>query len=1369
MKIILKRIMLFGTLLMSVGVFSQNVNISIDLEKQRFLDGVSNLDRTKYFNNHDAKEDPDFPTFYKDNNVGFGRQFWGPFAFNGKGNFNNTPPTSDGIVRPVNRIIFTYNPTNIWSATYNPADAVNTAIKYWVDQVGNEGRPEYWEPFNEPFIKASKFTEESGLTNEQVVTKMCEWFREMAKAVHNTPELARMKVIGFSSAFPSYARRDFSETWQNHMKKFIDIAGADIDAISVHPYDGVNQVGQANGRSGSNSEAILDLIESYTAQKFGTPKKLAITEYGVIENDEAFPPGPAPSYFNEARSAVSISGLNNMLFNFLERQDNIEICIPFVTGRADFFYQSGFSSDGGTGTPRPYTPAITRPTELYTTAPYRNNQYVLSYKANFYRFWKDIKGDRAKITSDDLDVQVQAFVDGNITYIAINNLDDADKTVNLNFISGPANVTNVNTSSLIINGQNTPIYEEGTDSSSLPTSVSLKNGETKLLKITYGTPVQFTSSIVRKKYYATSAQATIDKAPTVLINADEANTFTFNNVVTAASGDATLRLSVGIPLTTGVGSTTPTGLDRLPSEVTFNGTALTIPTNWKGYDQSGRNDFYGMLEFNVPYNLIINGSNTVSVTYAKTGGRLAAAVLSVENDDTLCTKTTLYADEDNDGLGNPAVTIQSCGPVQGFVDNADDKCIDDAENICLSVNIPGTVEAENFSKNEGVEVNTENTFIQNIDNGDATEYDINATIDGEYKIKIRASSVNGGSIKVLNNNTELTTINITATGGLETFQDFEELITLSKGRKILRLEYIGTGANILNVDNVVFETNEAFVKYVNPESDTVALTITNTQTSFSFDVEYATKKPTQSVDFNLRAKSTGVTGGFASIRPGAATSGTGTFTINLSDPLPADTYEILIFINSPGDSPQFFGGPSPQLALVVIEPAVNAANDESKSNPRGSNITLNILSNDSKEDGNAPLPSEVNIDINTNMSGQQTQLIVANEGTWSYNEANGKLTFTPNEGFTNNPTDIEYVLTEISNGLSDRGTVNFEYVQEPIANNDISSNNNAGAVAINIISNDTNSGGVSLSASQVTVDLDISTPEINTTLSAGVLGNWSYNTTSGVLTFTPSAEFSGNPPSITYQITENSSGLSNTAEVTVTYKEFTLAEFTVTNTGEVCANNNDGSIVINANSIGNYSVAVSGAASSTQNFTESLTLDNLDAGNYRLEITDNETSDIFIFNITISEPLDLSVTSKVSQKNKSIILNISGSEIYTINLNNTEFTTSENSLTLPLQEGVNVVSVKGEKDCQGKFNEKIVIGSTISVYPNPVKDTLQIITGTTEEVLINLHSVSGTLLKSKKTISKTGESNLDVQNLASGVYFVSISTPNSTSTFKILK
>jgi len=859
--------------------------------------------------------------YFSNNNVGFGRQFWGPFAFFGKGNFVDTPPTSDGIVRPVNRIVYTFSPTNIWSANFDPADATNTAIRYWVDEVGpgTGGRPEYWEPFNEPFIKANRFTDESGLTNEQVVTKMCEWFREMARAVHNTPELARMKVIGFSSAFPSYARRDFSETWQNHMKKFIDIAGDDIDALSIHPYDGVNQVGQSNGRSGSNSEAILDLVETYTAQKFGQPKKLAITEYGVIENDEAFPAGPAPDYYNEARSAVSIAGLNNMLFNFLERQDNIEICIPFVTGRADFFYASGFDADGGDGTPRPYTPAITRPTELFTTSPYRNDEYVLSYKANFYRFWKDIKGDRAKITTDDIDVQVQAFVDGNTVYVALNNLDDVNKTVNLDFLSGGSGVTIVNTSSLIINGQNDPIYNVGVDSGTLPSNVSLTVGETKLLKITYSSPIQFTSSIVRKKYYATSTQASTDKAPTVIITENDAKTFTISNVVKGSDGDATLRLSVGIPLQVSVGNSTPTNLDRLPSEITFNGNSLTVPTDWKGYDQANRTDFYGTLEINVPYTMVSEGDNTVTVTYAKAGGRIAAVVLSLENEEGPCTKETLYADEDNDGLGDPNVTIQSCGPVQGFVDNADDPCINDAENICNTITVPGIVEAEEFVENEGVEVNSGNTLIQAIDDGDATEYDINSTIDGEYKLIIRAGSVSGGSVRVLNNGTELTTIDITGTGGLDTFQDFEGTFSLSKGKKRLRIEYVGTAPNLFNIDNFSFETNEAFVRYTNPESSTTALTISNNQATFSLDVEYATKTATQTVDFNLRPGSTGVTGGFASIRPGTPTTGAGTFTINLSGPLPVGEYDILIFINSPGDNPQFFGGPSPQLKLNVVE------------------------------------------------------------------------------------------------------------------------------------------------------------------------------------------------------------------------------------------------------------------------------------------------------------------------------------------------------------------------------------------------------------------------------------------------------------------
>ncbi len=812
------QLLLFVLLLNSFYVFAQSVNVSINLEQQRFLGNESNLDRSKYFNLHTGSEEPAFPTFLKDNNFGFGRRFFDPHSdksfVNPIGNYPSTPPTSDGVVRPVSRFISTSNPARSWTVDSDPVTGAISAARYFVDRVDTSNRPEYWEPFNEPFIKAKNFTNSTAPTNQDVVQKMSEWFRDMAKGIHDTPELANMKVIGFSSAFPSYARRDFSETWQNHMKLFIDVAGEEIDALSVHPYDGVNQIGQANGRSGSNSEAILDLLEAYTDQKLGAPKKLAISEFGVIER--GFPLGPAPGFYNEATAAITINGLNNMLFNFFERQDNIEICIPFITGRGDFFYNS-FDSNGGT-TPQPYIPAYVRPTEIKSerdpnTGLFRNDEFVLTFKENFFRFWSDIKGDRAKITSDDLDVQVQAFVDGNTAYVVLNNLDDANKTVNLNFISNLGTVTNVNTSFLVVNGMNTPIYEPGVDSNALPSNVSLLVGETRMLKITYNAPIEFTSSIVRKKYYATSAQASVDKAPTVIITGNDAKTFNLANVVTGTSGEATLRLGVGIPITTGVGSTTPTNLDRLPSEVTFNGTPLTIPSNWKGYDQTGRADFFGVIELDVPHNLVVNGNNEVTVTYTQTGGRIASVILSLETEEGVCTKTTLYADEDNDGLGNPGVTIQSCGPVNGYVDNADDMCVNDQENRCIN-NIPGTVQAEFFQNgaSSGVQLSNNGTLVGFINNGDSTEYMLNVLTPGAYTMTINAGAPGdaGGVITAFVDAVALETFTITSTGAFNQIQPFSKEITLATGAQNLRLEFSGTGNGggfLFDIDSIVFKHN----------------------------------------------------------------------------------------------------------------------------------------------------------------------------------------------------------------------------------------------------------------------------------------------------------------------------------------------------------------------------------------------------------------------------------------------------------------------------------------------------------------------------------------------------------------------------------
>ena len=66
------------------------------------------------------------------------------------------------------------------------------------------------------------------------------------------------------------------------MKMFIDRAGAYMDGFSVHLYDGINVTGTDTKRSGSNSEAVLDMVEAYSYIKFGHVKPLAISELEVL-------------------------------------------------------------------------------------------------------------------------------------------------------------------------------------------------------------------------------------------------------------------------------------------------------------------------------------------------------------------------------------------------------------------------------------------------------------------------------------------------------------------------------------------------------------------------------------------------------------------------------------------------------------------------------------------------------------------------------------------------------------------------------------------------------------------------------------------------------------------------------------------------------------------------------------------------------------------------------------------------------------------------------------------------------------------------------------------------------------------------------
>ena len=132
--------------------------------------------------------------------------------------------------------------------------------------------------------------------------------------------------------------------------------------------------------------------------------------------------------------------------------------------------------------------------------------------------------------------------------------------------------------------------------------------------------------------------------------------------------------------------------------------------------------------------------------------------------------------------------------------------------------------------------------------------------------------------------------------------------------------------------------------------------------------------------------------------------------------------------------------------------------DNSLNNTVGTNVTLNILTNDTLSDGSQATPTNTTVTLTTTglpagstIAGNV--LTVPGEGTWTYNPATGDLTFDPLPGFTTDPTDITYVLTEVSTSLTDTATVNIEYLA--IKANDNSYTTLPGQTTISVLNNDT--------------------------------------------------------------------------------------------------------------------------------------------------------------------------------------------------------------------------------------------------------------------------------------------------------------------------
>jgi CshA-type fibril repeat protein len=113
------------------------------------------------------------------------------------------------------------------------------------------------------------------------------------------------------------------------------------------------------------------------------------------------------------------------------------------------------------------------------------------------------------------------------------------------------------------------------------------------------------------------------------------------------------------------------------------------------------------------------------------------------------------------------------------------------------------------------------------------------------------------------------------------------------------------------------------------------------------------------------------------------------------------------------------------IATVVIgaPEGTTLVDDISAGNIPGTPVTVRVLGNDND-------PSNI-FDRSTltilGTSGPGEPLVVPGEGTWTVDLATGSITFTPEPGFTGNPTPIQYQVTDIFGNLLDPASVVILY------------------------------------------------------------------------------------------------------------------------------------------------------------------------------------------------------------------------------------------------------------------------------------------------------------------------------------------------------
>ena len=240
---------------------------------------------------------------------------------------------------------------------------------------------------------------------------------------------------------------------------------------------------------------------------------------------------------------------------------------------------------------------------------------------------------------------------------------------------------------------------------------------------------------------------------------------------------------------------------------------------------------------------------------------------------------------------------------------------------------------------------------------------------------------------------------------------------------------------------------------------------------------------------------------------------------------------------------------------------------------------------------------------------------------------------------------------------------------------------------------------------------------------------------------------------------------------------FSLAAdtFTVLVTSASCAGMNNGSIALSAKDE-RYSytydagTAGTGVLNAANNYT--ATLEGLATGSYNICFSvDGQSNYERCYSVSVGEPAPLETNAVVNTSTRTVDLSLRGAKQYQVTLNGKPITTEKSNITLPLVAGNNILQVRTDLECQGVYFEEIFVSEEVKVYPNPTSGPLQLyIGGTDRSVTVQVTSLQGSsVMNTTLEVSSRRFGTIDLSNLSSGVYIVTLKSATVNTSHKIIK